>query len=363
MKGGSCRLFRYYTHKPKTKTVFFKVKNFSDTLKLFFVFCGAVLGAGFLSGGELVGFFGSRNLICLLISCALFFIGFAFIGEKQDRFTKVAYLIADGVFSSAMLSGLDEIAWQTGVLFGFPVVSVLSLVLFHFLLSGNIGKLEKVNCVLMPLSVIIIFAAAVIAEPISAPNINAGAKDAINAVLYACMNLFVALPSVSAAAKNKGKGALISAALVFAAFFVAFAWLILSVSPPTALPLIDMARGTPLYFALVAAVFLGSFTSLLCYLYPLKSFIAERTACKKRRNLYCFLLYCALFSLSRAGITAIIKYFYPLVGALGLFAIVKSFFGIKRKAKGDTMEKRSALCRERKRIKSKNSPKKNTATI
>ena len=330
---------------------------------MFFVFCGAVLGAGFLSGGELVGFFGSRSFLCLLISGTLFFMGFAFIGGADDRFLKYALMVADGVFAAAMLSGLDTIIWQTGVLNGFPVVSVLSLVAFHFFLSESIGKLEKANCILMPLSVIIIFAAAVIAKPITAPRQNADVKDAVNAVLYACMNIFVALPSTMLAAKNKGKSVKITAAFLFSAFFVAFAYLILSVSPPTALPLIDMARGTPLYFALVVAVFIGSYTSLVCYLYPLKSLIAEKTAKTKRRSGYCFLLYLILFSLSRAGISAIIKYCYPLVGALGVFAVIKSFFCIKRTAKGDTTIKRSALCRERKRPKSKNSPKKNTATI
>ncbi|MEG9430106.1 MAG: hypothetical protein VZQ61_04200 [Christensenellaceae bacterium] len=329
------------------------MKNFTDTLKLFFVFCGAVLGAGFLSGGELVGFFGSRSLICLLISGTLFFMEFAFIGGARDRFTKVAYLIADGVFASAMLSGLDEIAWQTGALNGFPAVSLLSLVLFHFFLSGSIVKLEKANCVLMPLSVAAIFAAAVIADPVTAPNVNAGAKDAVNAVLYACMNLFVALPSVSIAAKSKKKCALIAAALVFAAFFVAFSYLILRVSPSTALPLIDMARGTPLYAIIVVAVFIGSFTSLLCYLYPLKSLISEKTADKKRRNLYCFLLYALLFLLSRAGIAAIIKYFYPLVGALGLFSIVKSFFRYKKKGERRYYGKKERVMSKKKKTKIK----------
>lgn len=338
------------------------MKNFADAIKLFFVIAGAVLGAGFLSGGELVGFFNSKSVSCLIISAALFFVGFAFIGAKQDGFTRVALIIAGAVFSSAMLTALDEISWETGVVKGFPAVSVSSVIAFHFWLSDNVKKLEKANYILIPFAVLVVVAAAFCSEPVGAPRGNTGVKDGVNAVLYSCMNLFVALPSVSIAARGKKRSVRVIAALTFAVFFAVLAYIILRVSPSTALPLIDMATGTPFYPFIVIAVFIGSFTSLLCCLYPLKNLISERTADKKRRNFYCFLLYFVLFALSRAGIAAIIKYCYPFVGALGLFSIVKSFFGIKSMGKGDTMKKRSALCRERKKIKSKNSPKKNTAT-
>ena len=339
------------------------MKNFADAVKLFFVIAGAVLGAGFLSGGELVGFFNSRSVICLIVSAALFFVGFAFIGANQDGFTKIALIIAGGVFSSAMLTALDEISWETGVIKGFPAVSVLSVIAFHFWLSDNVKKLEKANYILIPFAVLVVVTAAFCAEPVGTSRVNTGVINGANAALYSCMNLFVALPSVTIAARGKKQSARIAAALIFAVFFAALAYIILRVSPSTALPLIDMATGTPFYPFIVAAVFIGSFTSLICCLYPLKNLISERTTGKKRRNLYCFLLYCVLFALSRAGIAAIIKYCYPFVGALGLFSIVKSFFGIKSRRKGDTMGKRSALCRERKRPKSKNSPKKNTAII
>ncbi len=339
------------------------MKNFTDTVKLFFVFCGAVLGAGLLSGSELVGFFGSKSLLCLLIAGALFFTGFAFIGVSRDGFTEIAFIVAEAVFASAMLSGLDEITWRAGLINGVPLASCISVVVFHFFLSESIGKLEKVNCILIPFSVITVVLAAAFSAPVTAPKATLNASDALNAVLYACMNLFIALPSVTLAAKGKNKIAKIFAALIFAEFFVFIARLILSVSPQIPFPLFSATYGTPFYPVLIVALFIGSFTSLLCFLYPLKNLIAEKTSDKKRRNLYCFLLYAALFLLSRAGITTIIKYCYPLVGALGLFSIVKSFFGIKTRGKGDTMKKRSALCQERKRSKSKNSRKKNTAII
>lgn len=349
------------------RAVFFKVKTFTDTIKLFFVFCGAVLGAGFLSGGELVAFFSGKDVICLALSGAVFFAGFAFFRAANDGFTKCAFIAADFVFSAAMLSGLDEIAALSGLNPYLPAASVLSLLLFHFLLSKDIKKVEKVNCALIPLSVAIIFA-AVFAKNTgqsapAKPLAFAGAKGAISAILYACMNIFVALPAASLAKRGKTRSANIAAALCFSVFCTSFALIIVSIAPSAPLPLMVLAEGTAFYPLVACALFIGSFTSLICYLYPLKNLIYEKTSEKKRRNIYCFLLYSAAFLLSRAGISAIIRYLYPVIGALGLFSIVKSFFCIKRGGVGDTIKKRSALCRERKRPKSKNSPKKNTAII
>ncbi len=338
------------------------MKNFADTLKLFFVIAGAVMGAGFLSGGELIAFFGGVNLFCLALAAAVFFIGFSFVRTENDCGSKSVFMLAELVFSLAMLSGLDEIAGYAGILKGVPAASIISLFIFHFSFSKDIKKVEKVNCVLIPVSCAIVLSAAIFAPAQGMAVKGTSAVGVINALLYACMNLFVALPSVHIAKKSKSKRANVAAALCFSVFFTLFAFIILRVAPKTALPLIDISYGTALYPLLIAAIFIGSFTSLICYLYPLKNFIVEKTA-EKRRGAYCFLLYALLFILSRAGISAIIKYCYPLVGALGLVSIVKSFFGIKGKAKGDTMGKRSALCQKRKRVKSKNLPKKNTATI
>lgn len=323
---------------------------------------GAVCGAGLLSGGELVAFFGGANVFCLMLSALTFFIGFAFGDFTSGNAEKYVFLAADAVFSAAMISGLDDILGFAGILKGVPVASALSIIAFHFLLSKNVKSIERLNCVLIPVSVAIVLIAVIIA-PAAPITGAAGAKGAVNAVLYACMNVFVALPPVKIAAKNKSKRAKITAALCFSAFFMLFAYLILRVSPRTSLPLLDVSYGTPLFPLLIVAIFIGSFTSLVCYLYPLKEFATEKAGNKKTRVFYCVFLYIALFLLSRVGLNAIIKYLYPVVGALGASVIIKGFVGIKISAKGDTNKKRSALCPEKRKTKSKNLPKKNTATI
>lgn len=339
------------------------MKNFLDGVKLFLLISGAVMGAGFLSGGELVAFFGGGNA-SLLLSAVIFFIGFTVLTSLKTATPKIPLLISGAIFSLAMLSGLDEIAGVFSATRSVPAASIISLAVFHFLLSGNIKNVEKVNCFLIPVSVLIVFT-ALFSVPVPARKVDTGSgiKNAVNAVLYACMNVFITLPSIKSAAQGKSKVAKTFAITAFSVFFVLFAYLILRVSPNSSMPLLDASYGTSLFPLLIIALFIGSFTSLICCLYPLKSFIAQRVANKNKRDLYCFLLYVVLFLLSRVGFNSIIKYFYPLVGALGLLYIVKGVIGIKFTANGDTKIKRSALCQERKRIKSKNLPKKNTATI
>ena len=341
------------------------MKVFADFFRQFFVIAGAVMGAGFLSGGELTVFFGGKNVFCLLLAGAAFFIGFSYVRVEKNALSAIAFSVADFVFASAMLAGLDGIASLAGVPDSFPVASLSALAVFHFFLSGDIKKTEKANCVLIPLAVITVFFAAVTAQsPVPAKAYaGTGAKGVINALLYACMNIFVALPSVNMAKVGKKTGATIAAAAAFSAVFAAFAFLILRVAPNTAFPLLDVSRGTVFYPFTVGAIFVGAFTSLICCMYPLKKTVCERVKNKKARIAGCFLLYAGAFFFSRAGFTRIIKYLYPVVGGLGLLTIVKSFIGIKKRGKGDTKIKRSALCREEKNPKSKNSPKKNTAII
>lgn len=339
------------------------MKNFFDGVKLFLLISGAVMGAGFLSGGELVAFF-DGGIFYLSVAAIAVFIGFAFISVPKDAFSKTAFLVADGVFAVSMLSGLDEITAYAGILKGIPVASLLSLTAFVFLLSKDIKKVEKVNCVLIPLSVIIVLTVAITAPAnYHAPVPHSAARKTVNALLYACMNVFVAIPSVDLAKQGKSKSTLIFSTACFAAFFAVFAFLIIRVSPKNSMPLLDISRGTVIYPLLIGAIFIGSFTSLVCYLYPLKNAVLGVTQNKKQRDLYCFITYSVLFLLSRVGIENIIKYFYPIVGALGLFSIVKSIIGIKIPIRGDTMRKRSAICQERKRPRSKNLPKRSTGII
>lgn len=363
--GGGCRLFfRPNIHKTRHVKVIFIVKIFSDALKLFFVTAGAVIGAGFLSGGELVIFFKSRELFYLFTAAAVFFVGFSLPAQSGGTVADLVFFAADAVFAAAMLSGLDEIVWASGFLKGFPIASLIAVIAFHFLFSKNVGRVERLNFALIPFSALIVVIALAFAKnaPV-VPQFKAGAKGFSDALLYASVNVFVALPAVNVGAKNKPFAARILSAGLFAAFFAVFAYFILRVAPNSFLPVFDIARGTPVFPLLTVAAFTGSFTSFVCYAYPLKARLQKTAKDERQKRVRLILLYGAVFALSRLGLNAIIRYTYPLVGGAGLAFIVKNLFGIKSGRNGDTMVKRSALCQKRKKPKSKNLPKKNTAII
>ena len=338
------------------------MKGFSDSVKTFFVICGAVIGAGFLSGGELVAFSPSREIFYIAVAATVFFLGFALPYSESGAFARAAFLIADAVFAAAMLAGLDGIACVALNIKVFPVASAASLAAFYFL-SDNVKTVERLNCVLTPLSVAIVVVALCLTAtaPVPAPY-KSGVKGFSNAVLYASTNVFVAMPAVNMGGKGKSVKARAISALAFACFFAAFAFFILRIAPQTDMPVLDLCKNTPAFPFLIAAFFIGSFTSFVCFAYPLKDYL-DKTVKNGRRTPYFAVLCAFLFLLSRLGAGVIIKYLYPVIGGAGACVIVKNALGIKSARKGDTVLKRGKICLKERKPKSENLPKKNTATI
>ncbi|MBQ9485387.1 MAG: hypothetical protein IJU83_00960 [Clostridia bacterium] len=339
------------------------MKNFVESLKLFFVICGATIGAGFLSGGELIAFFPSRSLPCLAIAGTVFFLYFILPIDGNSSFFKYAYLAADAVFAASMLSVADEIAWNAGIFKGLPIVSVVSLSVFELFFSEDIKRLVGLNSVLIPFSVFVAIFAAISAEVFLSQS-EMTARDGVNALLYACANAFAAFPSVKLAAYGKNKAVKIAAAGGFGVFFVALSYVILRASPNVSLPLISVSVGKSVYPFLFAAIYVGAFTSFACCAFSIRK-AAVKGKAGKCRGLYVALLYGILFVFSRLGVGRICRYVYPLLGGLGAFTLIKRIFGIKNRA-GEIIMKKNFLRRKlcpQKRIRSKNLLKKNTANI
>lgn len=407
------------------------------------------MGAGFLSGAEPVVFFGTENFVApLLFAAALFALSLGFLfayerelksgnslsaadknalnraiiqrgkaadagkngldraankrgsllkraekdkkseREKGDFFSAAAY-IADFVFLSGMIAGLDASAENiNGAAGGFPVVSLLSL-LFAFFYSAKGGGLEKINLVLSPLSVFIVNAfivyafvrakavgaqitatvgnpaavSAVCVTPSAAGNgaavvngaagatlsssavVNAGAfSAAAKAVLYVFMNVFAAAPAVRYVIKGKSKKTLTIAAVAFGAFSFVQTAAILAVvraygSGNSAVPIISAFSGLKGAFLVRFAVFAGIFTSFYSFFLPVYDG-AKKRAGKKAG----FFVVAAAFALSRVGFDRVIAYLYPIVGAFGGAYFIKTAkyslvkLGIKKRVKTDNID-------------------------
>lgn len=406
------------------------MKTFFEVWCVFSSLCGAIVGAGFLSGAEPVIFFGTENFVApLLFAAALFALSLGFLfayernaesgnslsaaaktalkngnglkraekgvfGERKkgDGFFTAAAYIADFVFLSGMIAGLDACAENiNGVVRGFPVVSLLSLLFAFFYCAKGGGGLEKINLVLSPLSVFIVNAfivyafvraraggaqitaavgnlsadGAVCVTPSAGVNgvsgfngaagatqsasgavVTAGAffAAASRAVLYVFMNVFAAAPAVKYVIKGKSKKTLALSAVAFGAFsFVQTAAILLVVrvcgGSNSAVPIISAFSGLKGSFLVRFAVFTGIFTSFYSFFLPVYDGAIKKTGKKAG-----FLVIAAAFALSRVGFDKVIAYLYPIVGAFGgayfiktaKYSLVKR--GIKKRVKTDTID-------------------------
>lgn len=323
------------------------MKRFCEILSAAFLLAGAVIGAGFLSGRELVSFFGTRGFLPFLFFAGLLFAaGFSLLfyaakktvlenGKLLHGFN-AAFYFADYVFAVAMLSGLNELSSAFGLFGGAPVLPFLSLSFVWFYSKKGSRGMELINSVLMPVALIAVIA---IVFTRGEPHIPSGGSAApaqyfFKTCLFACMNIFISAPAAVAAAENKSFSSLCVSACLFAVLTVFIAALVLSAvsGNPAAenseLPLLYATGGAPSVIFGVALL-LGMFTSFYACYSPLSAAAETKCGVKGKAALT---LSAFAFSFLRTG--AIIDFVYPLVGALGaVFMLRLAFRYIPRRIK------------------------------
>lgn len=302
---------------------------------VFFIICGAVVGAGFLSGAEPVGFFGVQGFyLPALIAGAAFAVYFMayFSAEKKGVLQNdgglfgVLTIVSDFILLSGMLAGLDAAVKDVEFLNKFSVASLSSLA-FAFAYSRRGGKgLEKINRVLTPASIVTVNVFLVAAffsgkfytdAPPAAQSVPAGGA-VLKALLYAFMNVFAAIPAARYCSQKNGKKTLAAAAMLFGVFaFTETAFILYTISRcggayESEVPIIYVFMNSRYAFLLKTAIFLGIFTSFYSYFLP----VYDSVKAKKGKPAAVIVIFAAFF-LSRIGFDKTIKYLYPIAGAFG----------------------------------------------
>lgn len=302
------------------------------TLTCVFTLLGSIVGAGFLSGRELVRFFGVQGFLPLALLSALvffFFIRyFLFLGARMGgwqgvmhSFPKRAvalfrFLLGFSCFvcSSGMFAGLNA-------LLPSPALNVFLAALVFLICRGGIEKINVVNLVFVPFALLFFAFAFLRAKAFSYGGTFAYPK-LLSCVLYAGMNIFLSVPVLCDLGDRVKEKLSLSAFLAGAVLFFGIFFLLCAIrSVPFAeeaeIPLLSVAGGNGVYPAI--AVF-GCFTSLLSAYYAL-----YHSLCGKKANAARVILLLAAFALSFFGFQNIVEYGYPVLGAVGtclLFACV-----------------------------------------
>ncbi len=290
-----------------------------------FFIVGGTIGAGFITGAELVRFFGVNNFLLPLVqSCVLFFlfcILYLYMGRKYGGFEGVlrlskwgglfrfAILFCAFISSAGMLAGLDALLPNLS-----PLLSVLGLGCSVFFLEKGMKGISALNLFLVPVLLCFVFCNSRRLE-FYYPR---GAAFTFGWILYAGMNSFLMAPVLMDAAKDMRHPVLSSA---FASVFIALSALCIlgSIYREGAnalnaeLPFLAVAGGRIFSVAVGFAILTSLVSSLYMPFAACNGFTGKKNTAAKS------LVLLAAFCLSRIGLKGIVGRLYPLIGCAGLF--------------------------------------------
>ncbi len=314
------------------------MKTLVEILGTVFLTVGSVVGAGFISGRELISFFGADNFaVYLLLSGALFLICFylvfrcsrkyaclnEFNGKllKNPKLFDVAVKISCFISSAVMLSAIDEFTKPISP-FGFPIYSILTLIALTFLAKYGVKGAKITSLFIMPIVVIGVNVIIALNGDLSFPSLTSvTTKNLGKTLLYVSLNVFMNLPSLVDGARGKSKKSLLIIATLSAIILCVQGGLILGTingvigAENYPLPLLaSVGNGNKTVFSTLCLT--AIFTSLSTAYYPLGSFAESKS---KRFGKLTLALAC--FLTARLGVKNIIDYAYPVIGGFGVVYI------------------------------------------
>ena len=289
---------------------------------------GTSLGAGFLSGAELVRFFGAeRFLLSVLISSAVFFVLctlFLLLGKRRGGYDGALAIFGKGknavklilsalsfVPCAGMLAGLDAILPKLS-----PLPSILGLMLVLLFLRRGMKGIGALNSALVPVLLFFVFYSTKGGLVFSYPTLSGKVWLGI---VYAGMNILLGVPVLLDAGKNMKRPVLsaVFASLVIAACAVCVLGVVYREGAGAIfaeLPFLYAMQGSRIFYCASALAIL---TSLASAVYPLLR-LCDGIKSAKKKNAARGGIFLAAFALSRLGLSGIGQFFYPAMGILGL---------------------------------------------
>lgn len=288
---------------------------------------GTVIGAGFVSGRELLQFFGCFRISAIYCAGLLFFLcyllfmrlGSVFGGFEETlkgvfgrfaRFVKTIVLFGSLVSSVGMLSGINSL-----LPLAKPFLSLAFLAGVCFVCEKGVKGIGLVNLIVMPVLLVavsfLIFSRRAL-SPSEPPR--AGFASVLSVLLYVSMNTFLSMPVLcDLGAELKNRAALLCA---LSALIISSAiGLILSAvcsdksSYSYDLPLLYILDGVKIFSLLACG---GMLTTLLSSFYPLYTLAGRRWGKAGKLALFAAAECCSFI-----GFKSLIASVYPALGVFG----------------------------------------------
>ena len=333
-------------------------KNKLSTLKVFLIFFGTIVGAGFASGREVYVYFarfGVLGLIMTILAGILFFLlGYIFLqlGKKckVDNLNDFFHLLF-GKFShlfeiliifcyvivlGAMFAGFDSLQKIMLHSVNFPFVSIIGAFLCVLITIGGVEKISKLNGILLPLLfvfMIAIFINSIFKKPLDNLNLLFNLKDITLfqsfgcCLIFVCSNMFltgfILMKTGANTTNNVDKKASLLTGLILTifTFFSSLSIILNPMSVQYDMPFVYLAFGVSNIFVILSVVilWLAIFTTAVATMFTITWWLDGYL---NNRHLSTAITCVTAFLLSRVGFSYIVDIFYPMTGFLDILFVI-----------------------------------------
>ena len=313
---------------------------------------GTIVGAGLASGQEIVVFFAQYGFVSVFFIVPIFLIFFFGVKQflcfgangyavefKDNKGLKIFENLSFAIFvivSASMLAGANELLSQTIYNFGFPVWSLILIVISTLIINFGIKGLLNLNFWLVPIIIFgIIFvcikgtSVSTLSSPAFSTDISSLAILSLSSISYCSFNLVTANKVLSDSGANLSKKQAKSVALVVAFVISALIGVIIvsilindSAILYANLPLVYLSFlinkpigvmfSLVLFFSIITTIFSAQYS--IVNLLSSSKFFKEKNGRKVFSSILSALL---ILCVSFLGFGKIIEYAYPIVGAIG----------------------------------------------
>jgi len=312
---------------------------------------GAILGAGFASGGELISFFGIGTnplIIALLVAVIIFLVSslFLFVSSKVNTksmsivnqavagklsFLADTFLLVNSlIVLSAMLAATNSL----GEMIINPIFSPLYAIVIGIIcaiisLKGSKGLITA-NKIVSPLMIAtLIFVGLFISLTASGGRgISIGFNSVGIAIIYVSMNMMLAATVITTLGKLNKKTIFLSSGIAAISMGLLVFLLMTALNRfagdtghMSGMPTLDMARQIhpAVFYIMVIMLTGGILTTILTAMTGLVSWFENIFGGKL---FSAFTVLAAGFILSNLGFSTVISLLYPIIGAIGLVYIL-----------------------------------------
>ena len=317
------------------------------------VIVGTVIGAGYISGREIVEFFLTGDLavsvLCsfLLVLPTLYFLLTNKLFEKGalKNVSEIFIFAGNLVMLGGMLSAADEVFLSLFSFFSkIPLISMSTLVFCALTVKKGINGIEKVNNVLIPFMLIITIVLMTFEGGFT--YIPVFEIRPLKIISYAGLNLFMSSSVFKKTGETLNKRQAFFASILSATILFGLVFLIglslsgeakLKTEPIPLLEKLSFSRGSRFIFTIV--LYFGIVTTLLSENLAVFECANKTIKSEKLRKTTKFLICVTAFSLSRIGFYNIVSTLYPAVGIIGaIFILLSVLFRLlsRREQRRDT---------------------------